>query len=94
MDVAGHRGEASASAVVDAALASGTTLFDTSPMYGESERVLARALAQAARDPELISAIEKAGMHVDYKDAAETQKALEAETAAVAKVVEKLRLAK
>lgn len=31
-------------AVVDAALDAGTTLFDTSPMYGESPRVLARAL--------------------------------------------------
>jgi tripartite-type tricarboxylate transporter receptor subunit TctC len=59
-----------------------------------AQEVLARALAQAARDPELISAIEKAGMHVDYKDAAATQKALEAETTAVAKVVERLRLAK
>jgi aryl-alcohol dehydrogenase-like predicted oxidoreductase len=30
--------------VVDAALESGTSLFDTSPMYGRAERVLARAL--------------------------------------------------
>jgi aryl-alcohol dehydrogenase-like predicted oxidoreductase len=30
--------------VVDAALAGGTTLFDTSPMYGESERVLGETL--------------------------------------------------
>ena len=55
---------------------------------------LARALAQAARDPGVIAAIEKAGMHVDYKDAAETQKALETETRTVARVVEKLRPAK
>jgi len=54
---------------------------------------LARALAQVARDPAVISAIEKAGMHVDYKDPAETQKALDAEAATVAKVVEKLKLA-
>lgn len=31
--------------IVDRALAAGTTLFDTSPMYGESERVLAAAVA-------------------------------------------------
>ena len=37
-DVGGRRG------VVDAALAAGTTLFDTSPMYGAAEQVLARAL--------------------------------------------------
>lgn len=30
--------------VVDAALAAGTMLFDTSPMYGEAEQVLSRAL--------------------------------------------------
>jgi tripartite-type tricarboxylate transporter receptor subunit TctC len=58
------------------------------------QEALAKALAQAARDPGVISAIEKAGMHVDYKDPAETQKALDAETATVAKVVEKLHLAK
>jgi tripartite-type tricarboxylate transporter receptor subunit TctC len=57
------------------------------------QETLARALAQVARDPAVISAIEKAGMHVDYKDPAETQKALDAEAATVAKVVEKLKLA-
>src|SRR5689334_17802219 len=30
--------------VVDAALAAGTTLFDTSPMYGRAERVLGEAI--------------------------------------------------
>jgi aryl-alcohol dehydrogenase-like predicted oxidoreductase len=43
-DVRGDRGVADRRAIVDAALAAGTTLFDTSPMYGESERVLAGAL--------------------------------------------------
>ena len=37
-------------AVVDTALAAGTTLFDTSPMYGESERVLARTLGSRRKD--------------------------------------------
>jgi aryl-alcohol dehydrogenase-like predicted oxidoreductase len=36
--------------IVEAALASGTTLFDTSPMYGESERVLGAALGSRRRD--------------------------------------------
>jgi aryl-alcohol dehydrogenase-like predicted oxidoreductase len=43
-DVRGERAEAERRAIVDAALAAGTSLFDTSPMYGESERVLAAAL--------------------------------------------------
>jgi aryl-alcohol dehydrogenase-like predicted oxidoreductase len=33
-------------AIVDAALGAGTNLFDTSPMYGESERVLAAAVSK------------------------------------------------
>ena len=45
LDVRGARDEADRRAVVDAAFAAGTTLFDTSPMYGESERVLAAALS-------------------------------------------------
>lgn len=36
--------EARCEAVADAALDAGATLFDSSPMYGESERVLARAI--------------------------------------------------
>ena len=42
--------EATAAGVVDAALETGTRLFDTSPMYGESERVLGRALEGRRRD--------------------------------------------
>jgi aryl-alcohol dehydrogenase-like predicted oxidoreductase len=38
-------GQARCEAVVTAALASGAQLFDSSPMYGESERVLALSLA-------------------------------------------------
>src|SRR5918998_248988 len=43
-DVRGDRAVSERRAIVDAALAAGTNLFDTSPMYGESERVLARTL--------------------------------------------------
>jgi aryl-alcohol dehydrogenase-like predicted oxidoreductase len=43
-DVRGAAAEAERRAIVDAALAAGTNLFDTSPMYGESKRVLAQAL--------------------------------------------------
>lgn len=43
-DVRSASEEASRADVVDAALASGTDLFDTSPMYGHSERVLSAAL--------------------------------------------------
>lgn len=53
-DVDGARGESERRAIVDAALAAGTTLFDTSPMYGASERVLARALG-ARRNAALVA---------------------------------------
>lgn len=45
LDVRGAAAEARARAVVDAALAAGANFFDSSPMYGEAERVLAAALA-------------------------------------------------
>lgn len=44
-DVSGAPEEAERCVVVDAAIGADTTLFDTSPMYGESERVLAAALS-------------------------------------------------
>jgi aryl-alcohol dehydrogenase-like predicted oxidoreductase len=50
LDVRGERDEDDRRAVVEAAFAAGTTLFDTSPMYGESERVLARALGARRKD--------------------------------------------
>lgn len=53
-DVRGEREEADRRAVVEAALAAGTTLFDTSPMYGEAEGVLARAL-DGQRDRALVA---------------------------------------
>ncbi|HUS16622.1 MAG TPA: aldo/keto reductase [Chloroflexia bacterium] len=44
-DVREPAAEAARREVVTAALAAGTTLFDSSPMYGQSERVLGLALA-------------------------------------------------
>ncbi len=43
-------GEANAADVVQAALAGGARLFDSSPMYGRAERVLARALGGRRRE--------------------------------------------
>ncbi len=43
-DVRGAEAEARARAVVDTALSAGATFFDSSPMYGEAERVLGAAL--------------------------------------------------
>ena len=43
-DVRGQQEEAHARAVVDAALEGGSNFFDSSPMYGEAERVLGLAL--------------------------------------------------
>lgn len=43
-DVRGTVAERNAHAVVESALAAGATLFDSSPMYGEAERVLAQGL--------------------------------------------------
>lgn len=53
-DVRGDAAEANAAAVVESALGAGTTLFDSSPMYGEAEQVLGGALA--ARRAEVLVA--------------------------------------
>ncbi len=53
-DVRGTAAERSARAVVDAALAGGAALFDSSPMYGEAERVLGGAL-EGRRDAALVA---------------------------------------
>jgi len=45
-NVRGDPDQARCEAVVDVALAGGSNLFDTSPMYGEAERVLASALTE------------------------------------------------
>ncbi len=44
LDVVGEKGQANADKVVDAALDAGARFFDSSPMYGNAERVLGKAL--------------------------------------------------
>lgn len=44
-NVRGPAAEANAHAVVDRALDAGATIFDSSPMYGEAERVLGNTLS-------------------------------------------------
>lgn len=54
LDVRGEAEEAARHRLVRAAIEAGTTLFDTSPMYGQSPRVLADAL-QGVRDRVLVA---------------------------------------
>ena len=53
-DVRGPAGEANIRGVVDAALAGGARLFDTSPMYGQAERVLGATL-EGRRDAAIVA---------------------------------------
>src|SRR5437667_948098 len=53
-DVRGEAAERNARAVIDAALAAGANFFDSSPMYGEAERVLGNAL-RGRRDQTLVA---------------------------------------
>lgn len=53
-DVRGEAAEANARAIVDAALDAGANFFDSSPMYGEAERVLGQTLA-GRRDKAMIA---------------------------------------
>ncbi|HEX6938562.1 MAG TPA: aldo/keto reductase, partial [Longimicrobiales bacterium] len=53
-DVRGAAAEANARAVVDAAMDAGANFFDSSPMYGEAERVLGRAL-EGRREEALVA---------------------------------------
>jgi diketogulonate reductase-like aldo/keto reductase len=49
-DVRGGQAEARVRAVTESALAAGTRVFDSSPMYGEAERALAEALGDRRAD--------------------------------------------
>jgi aryl-alcohol dehydrogenase-like predicted oxidoreductase len=49
-DVRDRAAKQNARAVVERAMAAGSTLFDSSPMYGESERVLAEGIDALRRD--------------------------------------------
>ncbi|MCA0458971.1 MAG: aldo/keto reductase [Chloroflexi bacterium] len=53
-DVRGYGPEANARAVVDAALEAGANFFDSSPMYGQAERVLGKTL-EGRRDQAFIA---------------------------------------
>ncbi len=53
-DVRGEQEEQVRRAIVDAALRDGANFFDSSPMYGEAERVLGQAL-QGRRDQALVA---------------------------------------
>ena len=53
-DVSGSAEEARSREIVSAALADGARLFDTSPMYGRAERLLARCL-EGRRDEALVA---------------------------------------
>ena len=56
--------------------------------------VLTKAFNQAAKDPAVVGALEKAGMQAYFHTSVETLKLLDTEAAAVAKVAEKLNLKK
>lgn len=55
LDVRGREREEKRHEVVRAALDSGITLFDSSPMYGEAERVLGDALKKYGRDRAVVA---------------------------------------
>ena len=55
LDVRGREAEEARHEVVGTALDSGITLFDSSPMYGEAERVLGDALEKYGRDRAVVA---------------------------------------
>src|SRR6185436_11201994 len=56
-DVRGETAEANAGVVVDRAYAASARFFDSSPMYGEAERVLALALQQRRESAQVATKI-------------------------------------
>jgi aryl-alcohol dehydrogenase-like predicted oxidoreductase len=72
-DVRGAVAEAQARAVVDAALGAGASCFDSSPMYGQAERVLGAAL-QGRRGAALVAT--KVWAQGDAEGEAQIQRAL------------------
>jgi aryl-alcohol dehydrogenase-like predicted oxidoreductase len=56
-NVRGAAAEASARAVVDRAIEGGAHFFDSSPMYGEAERVLGLALHGRRRDAQVATKV-------------------------------------
>lgn len=72
-DVGGAAAEANCRAVLDEAYAGGATLFDTSPMYGRAEEVLARAMG-GRRNACLVA--DKVWTSDDHEAAAQITRAL------------------
>lgn len=72
-DVTGAPAERNATAVVDEALGAGASFFDSSPMYGEAERVLGLALS-GRRDRALVAT--KVWARTGREGAAQIQRAL------------------
>lgn len=72
-DVSGEAAEQRARSIVDAALAAGANLFDSSPMYGAAERVLGAALA-GRREAALVAT--KVWTHDDAESEAQIRRAL------------------
>jgi aryl-alcohol dehydrogenase-like predicted oxidoreductase len=73
-DVRGERREQDAKARVDEALSAGANLFDSSPMYGEAERVLGQSLRDR-RDEAMIAT--KVSTRSAEEGVAQMQRALE-----------------
>jgi aryl-alcohol dehydrogenase-like predicted oxidoreductase len=55
LDVRGLAAESTSRRIVEEALAGGANLFDSSPMYGEAERVLGQALDGRRRDEAIVA---------------------------------------
>ena len=71
LDVRGRAAEATSRRIVEEALDAGANLFDSSPMYGEAERVLGLAL-DGRRDEAIVAT------KVWTADDAETERQIEA----------------